>query len=122
MAQNLIRSARGKMVDMSKLSAQNELTPAVGNVRVNARGDELSPTGQIIRAPNSTALEVPMTAVPVQSHRVPEPKPTIQPTTVAPANVAPPVSQPAPVPAVRIEDVQNALKENSSEKSNKGKQ
>lgn len=40
---------QGKEVDMDKLVRQHELMPAVGNVRVNARGDELGSTGQIIR-------------------------------------------------------------------------
>ena len=43
------RSMRGKQVDMDLLRKRNELTPAVGNARVNARGDELGPGGQIIR-------------------------------------------------------------------------
>lgn len=43
------RTMQGKMLDMDKLISQNELMPAVGNVRVNARGDELGPGGQIIR-------------------------------------------------------------------------
>ena len=43
------RSANGKEVDMEKLRNQNELTLAVGNARVNARGDELGPGGKIIR-------------------------------------------------------------------------
>ena len=45
----LHRSANGKIVDMDLLRAKNELTPAVGNARVNARGDELGPGGKIIR-------------------------------------------------------------------------
>lgn len=40
---------QGKQLDMEKLALRNELTPAVGNARVNARGDELGPGGQIIR-------------------------------------------------------------------------
>lgn len=40
---------RGKTVDMDLLRKRNELTPAVGNAKVNARGDELGPGGQIIR-------------------------------------------------------------------------
>lgn len=40
---------QGKEVDMEKLVRQHELMPAVGNVRVNARGDELGPGGQIVR-------------------------------------------------------------------------
>ena len=43
------RSMRGKTVDMDLLRQRNELTPAVGNVRVNARGDELGAGGQIVR-------------------------------------------------------------------------
>lgn len=43
------RSMRGKPVDMDLLRKRNELTPAVGNARVNARGDELGPGGQIIK-------------------------------------------------------------------------
>ena len=39
----------GKSVDMDLLRQRNELTPAVGNVRVNARGDELGPGGKIIK-------------------------------------------------------------------------
>ena len=35
------RSANGKEVDIEKLRAKNELTPAVGNARVNARGEEV---------------------------------------------------------------------------------
>ena len=32
------RSMRGKQVDMDLLRKRNELTPAVGNARINARG------------------------------------------------------------------------------------
>jgi len=35
---------------MDLLRKKNELTPAVGNSRVNARGDELGPGGKIIRS------------------------------------------------------------------------
>jgi hypothetical protein len=42
------KSARGKEVDLNKLVARNELTPAVGNMKVNARGDKLGPGGKII--------------------------------------------------------------------------
>jgi hypothetical protein len=42
-------SMRGLPVDMELLRKKNELTPAVGNARVNARGDELGPGGKIIK-------------------------------------------------------------------------
>tara|TARA_Y100000385_G_C12670431_1_gene457719 strand:+ start:61 stop:459 length:399 start_codon:yes stop_codon:yes gene_type:complete len=43
------RSMRGKNVDMDLLRKRNELTPAVGNAKINARGDELGPGGAIIK-------------------------------------------------------------------------
>lgn len=43
------RSMRGKIIDMDLLRKKNELTPAIGNARVNARGDELGPGGKIVR-------------------------------------------------------------------------
>ena len=43
------RSMQGKVVDLESLVQKNEMTPAIGNVRVNARGDELGPGGKIIR-------------------------------------------------------------------------
>ena len=45
----IIRSMRGKEVDMEKLNLKNETLPAVGNMKVNARGDELGEGGKIIR-------------------------------------------------------------------------
>lgn len=42
-------TARGKTIDLDLLMKRNELTLAVGNARVNARGDELGPGGKIIR-------------------------------------------------------------------------
>jgi len=43
------RSMRGKSVDIDLLRKRHELTPAVGNARVNARGDELGAGGAIIK-------------------------------------------------------------------------
>ena len=43
------RTMQGKNVDMDAIRQKNELTVAVGNARVNARGDELGPGGKIIR-------------------------------------------------------------------------
>ena len=40
---------QGKAIDMDLLRQRNELTPAVGNARVNARGDELGAGGKIVR-------------------------------------------------------------------------
>jgi hypothetical protein len=42
------KSARGKVVDMSTIVAKNEKVPAVGNMKVNARGDVIDPNGKIL--------------------------------------------------------------------------
>jgi len=43
------KTMQGKSVDMEKLMSQHELMPAIGNVRVNARGDELGRGGKIVK-------------------------------------------------------------------------
>ena len=43
------RTMQGREIDLEKLMRQNELTPAIGNMRVNARGDELGSNGKIVR-------------------------------------------------------------------------
>jgi hypothetical protein len=48
-SRKIYKSLQGKTVDMESLAARNEAMPAVGNVRMNARGDELGPGGTIIR-------------------------------------------------------------------------
>src|SRR6056297_4092773 len=47
--QKTYRTMQGKMIDMDLLRKRNELTPAVGNAKVNARGDELGAGGKIVR-------------------------------------------------------------------------
>lgn len=48
------RSMKGKEVDMDALLEKNQLMPAVGNVRMNARGDELGPGGKIVKKREET--------------------------------------------------------------------
>jgi hypothetical protein len=43
------RTMQGKVIDLDQLRQKNEMTMAVGNARLNARGDELGPGGKIIR-------------------------------------------------------------------------
>jgi len=50
MAKRTYRSAAGKVVDMEALKLKQEETLAVGNMRVNARGDELTPDGRVIKS------------------------------------------------------------------------
>jgi len=48
-SRKIYRTMQGKEIDMDALAARNETMPAIGNVRVNARGDELGPNGEIIK-------------------------------------------------------------------------
>lgn len=48
MTQRVYRTAQGKTVDMGRLMLQNENVRAVGNMNVNARGDQLDDTNQVI--------------------------------------------------------------------------
>ena len=43
------KTAKGRPIDMGKLMGQNELLPAVGNAKVNARGDKLGANGKIVQ-------------------------------------------------------------------------
>lgn len=48
MTQNVYKSANGKQVDMGKIVLQNEQERAVGNMKVNARGDLIDDNNRII--------------------------------------------------------------------------
>lgn len=44
------RTALGRSLDMSELISRNEKTRAVGNMKVNARGDTIDANGKIIES------------------------------------------------------------------------
>jgi hypothetical protein len=46
---NVRRTARGEVVDVDMLRLANEEVIAVGNMRTNARGDELGPGGKVVK-------------------------------------------------------------------------
>lgn len=46
----IYRTAQGRSLDMESIRLQNELVPALGNMRVNARGDQLGPNGKIVKS------------------------------------------------------------------------
>jgi len=52
MTNEVYRSANGKTVDMGALRLQNEKVRAVGNMRVNARGDVINDANEVIRTRN----------------------------------------------------------------------
>jgi len=48
MTNKVYRTAQGRIVDLGALEAQNEHVRAVGNMKVNARGDKLDADGRVI--------------------------------------------------------------------------
>ena len=48
MTQKVYKTAQGKSVDMGRLMVQNEKTRAVGNMKVNARGDMVDDMNNIV--------------------------------------------------------------------------
>ena len=48
---------QGDQVDIEALFHRNELTQAVGNMRVNARGDELGNKGEVVKTKEQRAKE-----------------------------------------------------------------
>lgn len=48
MTQKVYKTAQGKVVDMGRLMLQNEKIRAVGNMKVNARGDLLDDNNNVI--------------------------------------------------------------------------
>ena len=44
------RTAQGKVVDFNALISQNETVPAIGNMNVNARGDYIDSSGEIVKS------------------------------------------------------------------------
>jgi hypothetical protein len=88
------RSAMGKSIDMASLRAQNEKRRAIGNMRVNSRGDTIDSNGNVIQDNNKRVNEYYMKAVmnraargelPVLSGRSTQPAVTPAPVPVQPA-------------------------------------
>jgi hypothetical protein len=49
MTKQVYRTANGKQLDMGQLRLKNEKTRAVGNMKVNARGDQVDDKNRIIQ-------------------------------------------------------------------------
>lgn len=52
MAKNIYQSAQGLQVNIDQMRILNEKSVAVGNMQVNARGDQVSRSGEIIKSRN----------------------------------------------------------------------
>ena len=87
----MYRTMQGRMVDIEKLRGANENVQAVGNMKVNARGDVLGPNGTIVKkkekvmseyyeTPKGKATEHPrMKTPPRQTQSIAAPKTVVEP-------------------------------------------
>lgn len=57
MAKNLYTTANGRVLNIDQMRLLNEKTIAVGNMGVNARGDQVAPDGTIIKTRNEIMKE-----------------------------------------------------------------
>ncbi len=66
-------TANGKRINLDAVIAQNESTIAVGNMKVNARGDELGPGGRIERTKDKIIADYYKLNTPVATDGMPQP-------------------------------------------------
>jgi hypothetical protein len=52
-----VKTMRGEMLDMGLLAAQNERAIALGNAKMNARGDIITSTGEIVKSREALSQE-----------------------------------------------------------------
>ena len=57
MSRGMYKTAMGQVIDMDRLRLMNERQPAVGNMNVNARGDDIAPDGSIVKPRNQKTRE-----------------------------------------------------------------
>ena len=73
MAKKVYRTAQGKHLDFQAMITQGEMVPAVGNMNVNARGDEIAPSGDIVKTRDQVMKEYhQMNTMVPQDGRIPE--------------------------------------------------
>ena len=132
MTNKIYRSAQGKSIDLGTIMLQNEHVRAVGNMKVNARGDKLNSNNQVVdtkpqqiqRQNDRTSSAV--STAPIQTSSRKNQRTLADPVreaSVAPADPAPlitddvvdteptPVEGPAPVSPVTLEPVAGGLAE-----------
>lgn len=98
------RSAMGKSVDMATLASKNENVRAVGNMKVNARGDTIDSMGRVTRPVTEKVNSAYAKTVGNKSAQIQAPPPQV-------AAVKPPPPAPEPVLAVKAPEEQFQLNE-----------
>jgi len=111
------RSAMGKSVDMATLAAKNETVRAVGNMKVNARGDSIDSMGRVTRPVTEKVNSAYAKTVGNRSAQVKPAAPQVdaaRPTPTAPVTVAPIVATPAADP-FQLNEIELELENNLEE-------
>jgi hypothetical protein len=98
----IYRTSRGDAVDMDMIRLANESTIAIGNMRTNARGDELGPGGKIVKTRAQIMQEYHKINTPVVTHddEIRESAPPVNPAPTinpAPTNLLQPLAEDIPV-------------------------
>ena len=78
MSKRVYKTANGRVINIDTVIAQNEDSIAVGNMKVNARGDELGHGGKIERTREKVMAEYYKLNTPVASDHIPVPNETKQ--------------------------------------------
>jgi hypothetical protein len=76
MSKRVYTTANGKKINIDAIVAQNEESIAIGNMKVNARGDELGPGGRIERTREKVMADYYKLNTPVATDRMPTPRET----------------------------------------------
>ena len=74
MSKRVYTTANGKRINIDAIVSQNEESIAVGNMRVNARGDELGPGGKVERTREKVMADYYKLNTPVATDRMPVPR------------------------------------------------
>jgi hypothetical protein len=100
----------GKTVDMGTLIAKNEKTRAVGNMKVNARGDTIDAHGRIIKPVTEKVSDSYSKTVGNRSANVVKKPNTLEPDALKP--VAP---NPAEIELTELNTIERELEESFAE-------
>ena len=113
----MYKSMQGRMIDIEKLRAANESVQAVGNMKVNARGDVLGAGGKIV-TPKETVIrkyyEQPKGMVsdtPTRPRPMPAPKQPVKQAVekATPKKVVAPKAKPKSTPKKGIDEALDGL-------------
>jgi len=113
------RTAMGKTIDMDNLRLANEDTIALGNMKVNARGDELGPGGRVVKTRNQIMDDYYRLNSPMPTNLSPSIVEDNSPSRVTRANAEPLRDHPEAVEPVSAADLTKLKGELANKFANK---